>query len=174
MGEGECRVVEAVPLVVPEQSLLHLTGVQHLPELGEDSSAHLDADARVTTPEPCECQRQQGRARGGEGTEPQGALVEGGEGVQVGLCGAQFPADGPTALGQRGTRRGGTDTAGQPLDERLPRLLLQQGHLLGGGGGRHAEGFRRGGERTAFGGLGEQQQAAHVEHADDFSSAKPR
>lgn len=146
MGETKRRIVEAVPFVVPEQPLFHLAGVQHLPELREDSGAYLDADAGVATSETRERQRQQGRARRGEGTEPQGALVEGGEGIQVGLGGTELPADGLTTFGQRGTRRGGADTAWQPLDKGLPCLLLQQGHLLGGGGGGHAEGFRRGGE----------------------------
>jgi hypothetical protein len=149
--------------------LVHLAGVQHLPQFREDSGAYLDADAGMATPETRERQWQEGRARRGEGAEAQGALVEGGEGVQVGLGGAEFPADGMTAFGQRGSRRSGADTAWQPLDEGLARLLLQQGHLLRGSGGGHAEGLRRGGEGTAFGGLGEQQQAADVEHGDDFS-----
>ena len=155
--------MERVPRVVPQQTQSGDPRLQIGHELVEASTAHGQADGRVALLEHPDHGGQEGTGQGGEGADGQGAALEPGDVVQIGLGGVHLPHDPPGVVGQHLAGLGGHHPAGAAVQQRLADLLLELAQLLGHGRGRvhHQLGRRR--DRALLDHLYQQGQAPHVE-----------
>ena len=128
-------------------------------ELGE-----LQLHAGVGLPERRDGAGQEPAPGGREGSDAQGARVQAGEGVQGAARGRELGRDALAGDDQGAAGLREPHPARQALQHRRPGLALQRGDLLGERRGRVAERARRRGQRLVARDLGEQQQAAGIQH----------
>lgn len=101
---------------------------------------------------------------GGEGPDPQDPRQPATGLGEIGVGLFQPLQDGVGVLYEVLGGRGEADPPSGPLQQRQTGLPLQDGELLGDGGGAEGQGLGHGGDGAAAGEFTQEPQAAYVEH----------